>query len=142
MAESTRANLLRLSDTELTVAEAAEDVRGYVVLDRGGEETGHVDDLMLDDKEHKVRFLQVASGGFLGLGERKFLIPVDAVTRIHDNHVNIDQTREYVAGSPEYDPKVVPEPTYYDSLYGYYGHSPFWAPGYVYPPYPVYKGMA
>lgn len=140
MAEDTKANLLRLSDTDLTLAEAAEDVRGYVVLDRAGEEIGGVDDLMIDDKEHKVRFLQVASGGFLGLGERKFLIPVDAVTRIHDNHVHIDQTREHVAGSPEYDPKVVPEPTYYEGLYGYYGYSPFWAPGYVYPPYPVYRG--
>lgn len=136
--ESRKAKLLKLSDTDLTLADSAEDIRGCTVLDRGGEEIGHVDDLLIDDLEHKVRFLQVASGGFLGLGERTFLIPVDAITRIHDNHVHIDRTREHVAGAPDYDPNVVPERHYYEGLYGHYGYRPFWGLGYAYPAYPYY----
>lgn len=34
-------------------------------------------DLLIDDQEHKVRFLLVEHGGFIGLGETKSFIPVD-----------------------------------------------------------------
>ena len=59
----TRATLIRLSDTELTVADRADDIRGLDVLDISGEELGEVDDLLIDNAERKVRFLEVASGG-------------------------------------------------------------------------------
>jgi hypothetical protein len=29
----------------------------------------------------------------------------------------------------------------YDELFNYYGYSPYWAPGYIYPAYPNY-GLA
>ena len=70
--------LVRLSDSKLTVANRAEDIRGREVLDKNGGNLGKVDDLMIDDVEHKVRFLQVESGGFLGLGRPWFLIPLAA----------------------------------------------------------------
>jgi sporulation protein YlmC with PRC-barrel domain len=136
--EAATASLLKLSDSNLTVADPEEDVRGRKVLDRAGEEVGTVDDLMIDDRENKVRFLRVASGGFLGLGETKFMIPVDAITRIDDDHVYIDQTREKVAGAPRYDPDLMND-AYWGDVYGYYGYGPYWAPGYAYPPYPRYR---
>jgi sporulation protein YlmC with PRC-barrel domain len=138
MAEKQNSTLLRLSETNLTVLDPSEDVRGLTVLDRDNEEIGQVDDLLVDDGEHKVRFLEVSSGGFLGLGARTFLIPVDAITRIHNDHIHIDQTREHVAGAPEYDPKVVRERNYYEEVYGHYGYSPYWGPGYAYPAFPLY----
>jgi sporulation protein YlmC with PRC-barrel domain len=131
------AALHKLSDTDFTVADPAEDVRGRKVLDKVGEEIGSVDDLLIDDREKKVRFLRVAAGGFLGLGETTFLIPVDAVTRVTPDAVRVDQTRERVTAGPRYDPDVVREPDW-SSVYGYYGYPPYWGPGYVYPPYPFY----
>ncbi len=131
------ATLLRLSETGLTVSFPEEDVRGRKVLDRAGEQVGTVDDLLVDDVEHKVRFLQVACGGILGLGEQKVMIPVDAIVRITDEAVQIDQERERVAGAPHYDPTITRD-TYLEELYGYYGYGPYWAPGYVYPAYPFY----
>jgi sporulation protein YlmC with PRC-barrel domain len=62
----TKATLVRLSDTELTMADGADDIRGRDVVDISGEELGEVDDLLIDDGERKVRFLEVASGGFPG----------------------------------------------------------------------------
>ena len=129
--------LHRLNDTTLTVADPTEDVRGRKVLDAAGEEIGEVDDLLIDDRENKVRFLQVASGGFLGIGATKFLIPVDAVTRLDHDHVHVNQTREKVAGAPRYDPEMVEEPDW-GAYYGYYGYGPYWGRGYAYPPYPYY----
>jgi sporulation protein YlmC with PRC-barrel domain len=137
------ATLVRLSDSSLTVANPDEDIRGRKVVDRRGEEIGDIDDLLIDDQESKVRFMRVASGGFLGIGETKFMIPIDAVTRITDDTVQINQDRERVADAPRYDPSLVKDATwadpYWTTNYGYYGYGPFWAPGYAYPPYPYYR---
>lgn len=131
-------SLRTLSDRDLTVSEKDVDIRGRFVVDRSGDDIGKVDALLIDDQESKVRFLRVASGGFLGIGEKTFLIPVDAVTRITEETVTIDQEREHVAGAPAYDPDVVPDVNYYTGLYGYYGYAPYWTAGYAYPMYPHY----
>jgi sporulation protein YlmC with PRC-barrel domain len=134
--------LLRLSDTELTVADPAEDVRGRKVVDKDGETIGEVSDLIVDDRETHVRFLEVASGGLFGLGRQKSLIPVDAITRISDDAVYINQTRQRIAEAPPYDPDLIHEDvgdeSYYGHVYRQYGYPPYWGPGYVYPPYPRY----
>jgi sporulation protein YlmC with PRC-barrel domain len=106
------------------------------VLDRAGEEIGKVEDLLIDEQERKVRFLDVGSGGFLGIGETKFLLPVEAVTRIAEDSIEVNQSRERVAAAPRYDPDLV-ERTYLSDLYGYYGYrTPFWDAAYAYPRYP------
>ncbi len=63
---------------------------------------------------------------------------MDAVTRIDDDHVHVDQTREHITGAPTYDPDLAYDQEYYGGLYGYYGYQPYWGPGYVYPGYPYY----
>src|SRR5215211_3643106 len=136
------AKLIRLSDTELTIANPAEDIRGRMVVDRDGEDLGEVEDLMIDEPEKRVRLLEVASGGFLGLGKTKFLLPVEAITRISDDTVYVNQTRQYIADAPRYDPDLIHQEAgergYYDDVYRYYGYPPYWTPGAVYPLYPYY----
>ena len=74
--------ILRLSDSGLTPASAEQDIRGRKVIDSDRRDVGVVDELMIDDAEKKVRFLRVESGGFLGIGGRRFLVPVDAIMKI------------------------------------------------------------
>ncbi len=118
--------LRRLSDTGETVASADEDVRGRKVLDDAGEEIGTVDGLMVDD-EKTVRFLRVESGGFLGLGRTRVMIPVEAITRVMPHAVSIDRGREHLRGAPLYDPALVDDrdETYWSGVYGYYGFPPY-----------------
>ncbi|GAB3259168.1 PRC-barrel domain-containing protein [Arthrobacter pigmenti] len=130
--------LVKLADTDETIISRDEDIRGRHVKDKAGEDLGKVDELLIDTNENKVRFLIVASGGFLGLGEQKSFIPVDAVTQVQDEEVRIDQTREQVAGAPAYDPELVQVEGFYDDIYGYYGYTPFWGAGYMYPGYPYH----
>lgn len=127
-----------LSDTDLTVADPAEDVRGRDVVDSTGEKIGTVDDLALDDAENRVRFLRVAHGGFLGIGEDHFLVPVDAVTRIDENNVHVNRQRKDLGDVPGYRPDLAEKPDYYEGVYGWWGYGPYWAPGYAYPGYPGY----
>ena len=136
MGAEPEAALVRLQDTELTTADPRDDVRGRKVVDREGEEVGDVEGILIDEQERRVRFLEIGSGGFLGIGETKRLVPVDAVTRVEEDRVHIDTTRSQVAGSPEYDPDLERDTGYYGDLYGYYGYAPYWGPGYVYPAYP------
>lgn len=137
---SDSAKLVRLSDTNLTLEHAAEDVRGFRVHDASGGNIGHVDDLMVDEEHKKVRFLIVAAGGFLGIGEKRFWIPVDAVTGLGDETVTVDTTVEHVKSAPGYNPEIVPSHPYANDVYTYYGIAPYWGSGYIYPPYPYFMG--
>lgn len=137
MADISTSTLRRLGDSGLTVADPNEDVRGKRVIDSWGEEVGKVDDLLIDDRERKVRFLRVASGGFLRIGESHSLLPVEAITAITDDEVRVSQARDRIAGAPRYDPALADE-GYWGGLYGYYGYPPYWAPGYVPTMYPYY----
>ncbi|MEZ0165416.1 PRC-barrel domain-containing protein [Kineococcus sp. LSe6-4] len=154
MTDQPRNTLVRLDDSGRTVADPAHDVRGRTVLDGDGEELGTVDDLLVDRDETpgpgegpgtgpgedagggQVRMLRVKHGGLLGIGADVFFVPVDAVTGVDEDAVHVDLGRDRVEGAPQYDPELVDQYEYYSSVYGYYGFTPYWAPGYVRPPWP------
>ncbi len=133
MTKSHDATLYVLGDRGQTIDGAANDVRGRHVRAKDGESIGKVTDLLVDDRENKVRFLLVEHGGFLGFGETKSLIPVDAVIKITEDNVSIDQSRDRLSAAPGYAPKLVDDRLYHESLYGYYGYTPYWGAGYMYP---------
>ena len=134
---SAKRTLRTLNDADLTTRDKAEDIRDRRVVDAAGEEIGKIDALLIDDQENKVRFLRVASGGFLGMGKSKVLIPVEAIKKIEEDVVRIDQTRDHVSNAPAYDPDLV-EDSYYEGLYGHYNYRPYWGAGYMYPAYPYF----
>jgi sporulation protein YlmC with PRC-barrel domain len=130
--------LERLSDTSLVVADERYDIRGRKVVDRAGSAIGHVNDLFIDRADRKVRMLELRAGGFLGLGDRHFLLPVDAVTSVTKDEVHVNESLERVVGSPPYDPKLVAaSPRTWGSHFEYYGLSPYWESGYMYPGIPI-----
>jgi len=125
----------RLSETDLILAEADQDIRNRIVIDSHGADIGKIDDLFIDRSERKVRMLQIRAGGFLRLGERHFLLPVEAITDVTAKEVYVNVTLEHVVASPPYDPKLI-ELTTRDLVAPYYGHfaiNPYWATGYMVP---------
>jgi hypothetical protein len=117
--------LVRLRDTDRTVSSSDEDIRGRMARDQDGRDLGTIEGLLIDEAERKVRFMEVGSGGFLGLGESKSLIPVEAITRLTPDAVYIGHTLEHVAGAPRYDPKLMhTELEYFFNLFPYYGYPP------------------
>jgi hypothetical protein len=117
--------LVRLRDTDRTVSSSDEDIRGRMARDKAGHDLGTIEGLLIDEAERKVRFMEVASGGFLGLGESKSLIPVEAITRVTPDAVYIGHTLEHVAGAPRYDPELMhSELEYFFNLFPYYGYPP------------------
>ena len=117
--------LVRLRDTDRTVSSSDEDIRGRMAKDKDGHDLGTIEGLLVDEAERRVRFMEVGSGGFLGLGESKSLIPVEAITRVTPEAVYIGHTLQHVAGAPRYDPELMhTELEYFFNLFPYYGYPP------------------
>ena len=111
MMHPTRAGigLVRLGDSDFVPATPEDDVRGKDVYDAEGQRIGSVGDLYIERKEREVRFLEVGAGGFLGVGEKRFLVPVEAVVEVTEDRVTIEPDRtERVAGPSPFDTKVAP----------------------------------
>jgi len=129
MASHPGPRFVKLSHSDFAIEYADDDVRGRAVLTIDGEKIGSVDDLLIDKEEQQVRFIEVGTGGFLGIGERKSLIPIEAVSEIDADHVYVDHSLEHVAAAPIYNPHVVQTEPYLNDVYEYYGYPPPWVPG-------------
>jgi sporulation protein YlmC with PRC-barrel domain len=116
--------LVRLGDSDFVSANPEVDLRGKAVYDAEGQQIGGVEDLYIDPQEREVRFLEVGAGGFLGIGEKHFLVPVEAVTQVAEGRVAIDPGRtEKMAGPAPFDTKVTPPAT--DVRHDDYASPPF-----------------
>ncbi|MEW2386100.1 hypothetical protein AB0873_28980 [Micromonospora sp. NPDC047707] len=72
------------------------------------------------------------------VGKATTFIPVEAISRVTDAEVHVSVSRQKVSQAPVYDPDVVGDQSYYETLYGCYGYLPFWNPTYpVVPPRPT-----
>ncbi len=123
MSERTeRGDLVKTSGSDLNVKDPFHDLIDKDVYDHNGDQIGTVEDLYLDQQTKEVRFLGVGAGGFLGIGEKYFLIPHEAVNDVIGSRVVLDQDREKVTGSPDYDSADPPSPDQQRALYEYYGY--------------------
>lgn len=131
--KSSDETLVKLVDSSIVLDDPADDLRGRKVIDSGGEEIGSVSALFVDQGEQKVRFLEISAGGFLGMGKRHFLLPVDAVTRVQGDEVHISKSHTDVTGAPPYDPDLhtATDRDFLQPVYGHYGMMPYWGAGYM-----------
>ena len=101
--------LVRLGDSDFVTANPEDYLRGKDVCDPHGQRMGSVEDLYVDRQEREVRYLEVGAGGFLGIGEKRFLVPVEAVTKVSEDRVTVEPDRtERAKGPAPFDTKVRP----------------------------------
>ena len=119
-----RSNLTKLSELDLPLEEPWQDTRGLDVYDIADEQIGRVEDLYVYRESRLAKYLIVSAGGFLGVGKKHFLIPVEEVSRdVGEDQVRVNQNREKVLNSPEFEPDVgVPAPDVQRAIEAYYGH--------------------
>lgn len=127
--------LISLSDSPSLRRSNVSVYKGKVVLDRDGEEIGKVRDILIDEAERKARFLEVSTGGFLGIGRERFLIPIDSVLSMYDDRITISEARSRLSDAPSF-PSATVDERYLLETYAYYGKIPFWEQGYQYPAQP------
>jgi sporulation protein YlmC with PRC-barrel domain len=116
-------NLVKLSEEELHLDEPWQDIRGLDVYDVDGEQIGSVEELYVERDSRLPRFLVVSAGGFLGLGKKHFLVPVEEVSRDmgEEERVTLNRDRDKVVGSPNFEADEPPPSDVQRAVLAYYG---------------------
>lgn len=112
------------------VVKASEEVIGIEVKNFSKEKLGEIEEIMLDKVSGRVAYVVLASGGFLGLGEKFFAIPWNAINYDPNEEcfiLNIDKDR--LKNAPGFEKDNWPDMA--DKSWGrtvsdYYGTKPYW----------------
>jgi sporulation protein YlmC with PRC-barrel domain len=116
-------NLVKLSEEDLHLDEPWQDIRGLDVYDVDGEQIGSVEELYVERDSRLPRFLVVSAGGFLGVGKKHFLVPVEEVSRDmgEEERVTLNRDRDKVVGSPNFEVDEPPPSDVQRAVLAYYG---------------------
>jgi sporulation protein YlmC with PRC-barrel domain len=108
---------------------------GRKVLNPAGEQLGNLKDLVIDLEEGHIAYAVLSFGGFIGMGDKLFAIPWEAlVLNAKDHTFILDVEKEVLKEAPGFDKDHWPNDAQYEAgwlldLYEYYGYSPYWMPG-------------
>ena len=120
--------LLDASATRSTLS--AGTLIGDSVNNRAGENVGSLKDIMLDLESGHIAYAVVSCGGFLGMGEKLFAVPWNALELDSVNHALIfDVDRERLMQAPGFDKDNWPDMsdrTWGLSVHEFYGTRPYW----------------
>jgi sporulation protein YlmC with PRC-barrel domain len=113
---------------------SATTIIGDKVLNPAGEHLGNIKELMIDLDGGLIAYAVLSFGGFLGMGDKLFAIPWEALTVDTDNHsLILDIDKEVLKEAPGFDKDNWPDNAKYEAgwllgVYEYYGYSPYWMP--------------
>jgi uncharacterized protein YrrD len=96
------------------------EVTGYRVHATDGD-IGHIEDLVFDDHEWMVRYVEVDTRNWLP--GKQVLVPTGRITKIdwHTRSVSMSLTRHAIQSAPPYDPSQLITPDYEVQLFTHYG---------------------
>ena len=115
---------------EHTSVLSASTLIGDTVRNQQGEELGSLEEMMLDLDSGQVAYAVLSFGGFLGLGDKYFAIPWQAVSVDTENHeIVLDVSKEKLENAPGFDkdnwPSTV-DRSWVAEVHSYYGYDPYW----------------
>ncbi len=102
----------------------AKSIIGDNVENLKGENLGTIKDLMIDLKTGKIDYVVLQFGGFLGIGDKLFAIPFQALKVDDKKEVFvIDRDKEYLEKAPGFDQEHWPETNsrHYTEVATYWG---------------------
>lgn len=81
----------------------ADKIIGTAVYSSDNKRVGKVEDIVLSADRSDIAYLAVASGGFLGMGEKLVAIPVDAVGSSTSDRITLDIDQQTITRAPGFD---------------------------------------
>jgi sporulation protein YlmC with PRC-barrel domain len=98
---------------------------GNAVVNLAGEDLGKITDFMLDTDSGEVVYAVLSFGGFLGMGDKLFAVPLEAMRLDTENHrFMIDLDKERLENAPGFDKDHWPrtaDHSFEAQVYDYYG---------------------
>ena len=83
-------------------------ITGRHIYNRAGEDLGVIEDLGIDLSTGRIVYAVLAFGGFLGIGDKLFAVPWDAL-EVDGEGFLADATRAELAETPGFDREHWPE---------------------------------
>jgi sporulation protein YlmC with PRC-barrel domain len=112
----------------------ASQMIGAEVENSQGEELGKIEDIVIDPADNRVAYAVLSFGGFLGLGEKYFAIPWNALQHRGEDKdtvvLNVDKERlENAPGFNKNDWPDMANRSWGKEIHAYYGQQPYWVSG-------------
>jgi sporulation protein YlmC with PRC-barrel domain len=113
----------------------ATTVLGNKVFNSAGEQLGNLKELVIDLEDGRIAYVVLSFGGFLGMGDKLFAIPWEALDlNPKDQTFILDVDKEILKEAPGFDKDHWSDNAQYEAgwlldIYEYYGYSPYWMPG-------------
>lgn len=104
---------------------SSSSLTGNDVENRQGESLGSIKDLMLDPRTGRVAYAVLDFGGFLGIGNKLFAVPLESMTLDTANHrFVLDVDKERLEEAPGFDKDnwpSHPDYNFINEVRSYYG---------------------
>jgi sporulation protein YlmC with PRC-barrel domain len=112
---------------------AASTLEGDDVVNGKGEDLGDIKEIMIDVPSGRVAYAVLSSGGLLGMGDKLYAIPWQALTLDTERKCFIlDVDAERLKAAPGFDKDHWPsmaDTTWASEVHAYYGQPNYWEPG-------------
>jgi sporulation protein YlmC with PRC-barrel domain len=109
---------------------STDTLEGNEVINQAGENLGKIETFMIDPEEGRVAYAVLSFGGFLGMGNKLFAVPMQALTLVPDKgKFLLNESKERLENAPGFDKDHWPDmadPVWGSSIYDYYGFDPYW----------------
>jgi hypothetical protein len=106
----------------------ADTLIGNDVYNQQTEDLGTIKEIMLDMRTGRVSYAVLSFGGFMGMGDKLFAVPWDALRLDTENkRFVLDVTRARLEGAPGFDKHHWPDmadASWEQSIHAYYGTQP------------------
>jgi hypothetical protein len=110
---------------------AADTLEGDKVKNRAGDDLGTLEHIMLDVPSGRIAYGVLSFGGFLGMGDKLFAIPWQALELDTEDHGFIlDVDAEQLKQAPGFDKDHWPtmaDEQWATQIHDYYRATPYWA---------------
>jgi sporulation protein YlmC with PRC-barrel domain len=107
---------------------SAQTLVGNEVYNQEGEALGDIKEIMLDMRNGKVGYAVLSFGSFLGMGEKLFAVPWDALRLdTEEKRFVLDVDKDRLKKAPGFDQDNWPDmadPSWASSIHAYYGIKP------------------
>ena len=89
---------------------------GSKVVNPEGEQLGSIKELMIDLDDGQIAYAVLSFGGFLGVGDKLFAVPLEALTFDTEAHtVILDVDKEILKNAPGFDRDHWPDTAQYEA---------------------------
>jgi sporulation protein YlmC with PRC-barrel domain len=107
--------------------QAADDLKNFTVQDTRGEKIGKVSQVLVDLDSGRIGYAVVSSGGFLGMGGEKYIVPFNALKSGERRQtLTLDVQKDQLRQAPKGDMEQVMSRESGREIHQFYGVSPYW----------------